>query len=259
MFRFRPLMRMDGLMKVYRGHPCHKMRERNRRWSPIECGQSGKSMNRMLHKYAIAALLCLNCVLLHPQDLAPRAYLITPAHANAVTLTYSFYSGGLDFGGVIPITNASGTYHVPIFSYYHSFDFFGRSANLVASLPYAVGTFSGTGLHRSGSIYRSGLVDMTARFSVNLFGGPAMEAPEFIKWKQKRLLGASLKVIAPTGQYNPDHLVNWGLNRWAFKPELGLSQRFGSWLVDTYGGVWFYTANSNFYDVPVRNRQTQEP
>jgi hypothetical protein len=31
------------------------------------------------------------------QDLAPRAYLVTPIHANAVTLTESFYYGGLNF------------------------------------------------------------------------------------------------------------------------------------------------------------------
>jgi hypothetical protein len=211
------------------------------------------------HKLAIAVLIWLCCIGSPAQDLAPRAYLITPVHANAVTLTWSFYTGGLDFNGVVPITGATGTYHVPVFSYYHSFDFFGRSANVAASLPYAVGTFSGSVLGTSTSIYRSGLADMTARFSVNLFGGPRMELPQFVKWKQKRVVGASLKIIAPTGQYNPSHLINWGLNRWAFRPELGLSQRWGSWLLDTYGGVWFYTTNPDFYSVPTPRRQTQEP
>lgn len=40
------------------------------------------------------------------QDLAPRAYLITPTRSNAVTLSYGFYSGNLDFGNV-PITDAT--------------------------------------------------------------------------------------------------------------------------------------------------------
>ena len=31
-----------------------------------------------------------------------------------------------------------------------------------------------------------------------------MPAPTFVKWKQKMLLGASLKIIAPTGQYDPE-------------------------------------------------------
>jgi len=135
----------------------------------------------------------------------------------------------------------------------------GRSANFVVSLPYAVGTFSGNVLGTNKSIYRSGLVDMNGRISVNLLGGPAMEGPQFLKWKQKTILGASLKVVAPTGQYDPSHLINWGLNRWAFKPELGLSRRWGSWLLDTYGGAWFYTANPDFYNVPIPRRQTQDP
>ena len=57
------------------------------------------------------------------QDLAPRAYVITPLHTNAITLTWSFYSGGLNFNGTVPITGATGTYHVPVFSYYHSLNF----------------------------------------------------------------------------------------------------------------------------------------
>src|ERR1035441_8611074 len=80
---------------------------------------------------------------LSAQDLSPRAYVITALHCNAVTLTYSFYSGGLFFNGAAPITDATGKYSVPIFTYYHSFGFFGRSANVNASLPYAVGTFQG--------------------------------------------------------------------------------------------------------------------
>jgi hypothetical protein len=49
------------------------------------------------------------------------------------------------------------------------------------------------------------------------------------------LLGASLKIIAPTGQYDPTKLINWGINRWAIKPEFGYSQRWGHWVLDTQG------------------------
>jgi len=193
------------------------------------------------------------------QDLAPRAYIITPVNSNAVTLTFSYYTGGLNFNGTIPITGATGTYYVPVFSLYHSFGFFGHSANVTASLPYAVGNFSGMALGKEGSIYRSGLLDFSARLSVNLIGGPAMAPKEFAKWKQKNILGASLKIIAPTGQYDPTKLVNWGINRWAFKPELGYSRRLGNWLIDGYGGVWFYTTNSASFSRPVPLPQTEEP
>ena len=102
-------------------------------------------------------------------------------------------------------------------------------------------------------------MDLTARFSINLVGGPAMPAREFVRWKQKILLGASLKVHAPTGQYNSAKLVNWGINRWAFKPELGYSERWGNWILDAYGGAWLYTTNSASYDVPLPKPQTEKP
>jgi len=153
------------------------------------------------------------------QTLAPRAYVITPVSGNAITLSWSYYNGGVNLNGAIPVTGATGTYSVPILSYYHSFGLFGRSANVVGVLPYGVGTFQGSLLGNQRQIYRSGLLDAAFRFSINLKGGPAMTAPQFVKWKQKTLLGASLIVIAPTGQYDPTHLINWSINRWAFKPE----------------------------------------
>jgi hypothetical protein len=94
---------------------------------------------------------------------------------------------------------------------------------------------------------------------MNLIGGPAMPADEFAKWKQKTLLGASVKLVAPTGQYNGMKLVTWGINRWAIKPEIGYSHRTGQWIIDAYGGVWFFTTNKAFFSTPVPLPQTEGP
>jgi Putative MetA-pathway of phenol degradation len=193
------------------------------------------------------------------QDLSPRAYLITPLHFNAVVMTYAFFSGSVDFDGAAPITGATGTYSVPILGYYHSFNFFGRSANVNAVLPYAVGNFQGNLAGQPQHLYRSGLVDFTSRVSVNLKGGPAMPVQEYMKWREKTLVGVSLKVLAPTGQYDPRKLVNWGVNRWAFKPELGYSRRWGNWILDAYGGAWFYTTNPRYYSPPNPKPQSESP
>jgi hypothetical protein len=197
------------------------------------------------------------------QDLAPRAYLITPTGSNAIILTYSHFSGGLLFDGAVPITGATAKIHMPIFSYYHTLNCFGRTANITFIVPYGVGDFNGTVLEAPRHAYRSGLLDSYIRFSVNLKGGPAMNLQQFSKWKQKRLLGASLKVQMPTGQYDPTRLLNWGNNRWAFKPELGYSESWGHWVLDTYGAVWFFTTNPEFFSrnqfVPGVQKQTQEP
>lgn len=200
---------------------------------------------------------------LSAQDLRPRAYVITPIHSNAVTVGYAFNDGSIFFGTLLPITNASGQYSVPNISYYHSFSFFKRSANISATLPYVVGTFKGEVEGSGQQIYRSGLADAVFRCSVNLFGGPAMQPKEFVKWKQKTIIGASLQVVTPTGQYYPSHLVNPGSNRWAFKPELGYSERWGNWLLDAYGGVWLFGTNNNYLNggefSNQRNILTQAP
>ncbi len=207
----------------------------------------------------LVAVVTLLARALTAQDLSPRAYLITPVDSNAINLTWSYYTGGVNFNGSIPIIGATGVFSVPTFSYYHSFNLLGRSANVTASLPYGIGNFQGEVLQEHRSVYRSGLLDSAVRFSVNLVGGQAMHLPQFAKWKQKALLGASLKIIAPTGQYDPARIVNWGINRWAFKPELGYSQRWGKWILDGYAGVWFYTANPAFYSIPLPRTQTEEP
>ena len=192
-------------------------------------------------------LLLLSADLCHAQNLTPRAYLITPLHSNAVTLTSSYSDGSTLFDPNLPITDAKATYSAPAISYYHSLGFFGRSANIAVILPFVDGTFQGNLLGNFASTHRSGAGDLNLRFSVNLIGGPAMSMKEFRSWHQKTLVGASLLVTAPTGQYDPTQLINLGTNRWGFKPEIGVSRRWGNWILDAYGGVWLFTMNPEFF------------
>ena len=60
----------------------------------------------------------------------------------------------------------------------------------------------------------SGFVDPRLRFSVNFYGAPALTLKEFAGYKQDLILGASLQVSVPLGQYDADRLVNIGTNRW---------------------------------------------
>ncbi|MGH9481528.1 MAG: transporter [Terriglobales bacterium] len=181
------------------------------------------------------------------QDLTPRAYIITPIHSNAIVVAYGYYNGSLLFNGTIPVTGAVARLNVPIFSVYHSFDFLGRTASLAVALPYAFGSFRGTVAGAEASARRSGLLAVTFRVAVNLMGGPAMEAAEFARWRQKTIVGASFELVPPSGQYDPVRLINFGSNRWAFHGELGYSRRWGNWILDAYGGGWFFTTNPNFF------------
>jgi hypothetical protein len=212
---------------------------------------------------AAASVLVLAEASARAQELSPRAYLITPVRANAVTVANIFNDGDLHFEGTVPVTGATGRLNMPSVTLYHSLRFFGRSTNVAATVAYGVGTFQGTVVGAEIEAYRSGLFDSVFRFSVNLKGAPAMGPADFVKWRQKLLIGASLKVVAPTGQYDPTKLINLGANRWAFKPEIGLSRRWGNWILDAYAAVWFFTKNPEFFSrnqyFPGTQSQTQDP
>jgi hypothetical protein len=126
-----------------------------------------------------------------------------------------------------------------------------------------VGNFRGAVPGAEAQLYRSGLADSAFRLSVNLKGGPAMPVQRFVKWHQKILIGTSLKVVVPTGQYDSTKLINWSANRWGFKPEFGYSQRWGRWVLDGYMGIWLFTSNPKFFSenvfVPGIQEQSQNP
>jgi len=216
-----------------------------------------------LRRTILFVSLCCASYACQAQDLNPRAYVVTPIHSNAIVMTYSFNVGGILFNPTLPIANSSGELNIEAFSYFHTFSAWGRSANITASLPYVVGHFRGDVNGAPRQIYRSGLVDSVFRFSVNLRGGPAMDIRQYASWQQKTLVGASFTVTAPTSQYDPMVLINAGTNRWGFKPEIGCSQRWGHWLLDTYLGVWFFTENPEFdshnQNFPGTNTRSQNP
>jgi hypothetical protein len=191
------------------------------------------------------------------QDLVPRAYLITPVGSNAITISSSFFDGPIFTDPTIPITDFKGRFDLLALSYVRSFNFFGRSANVVGTIPYVVGNFHGIVMDAPRHAYRSGLSDARVRVSVNLRGGPAINLDEFVKWREKFVVGASLTVSVPMGQYDPAVLLNPGLNRWAVKPELGISRRWGPWALDFYGGLWLFTSNNLFY--PGTRTRSQAP
>ena len=89
---------------------------------------------------------------------------------------------------------------MPILSYYHSFSFLGRSANVNVSLPYAVGNFQGNVAGQPHQIYRSGLLDFTSRVSVNLKGGPADAGTRVQEMEAKDVAGRQPEDI---GSYGP--------------------------------------------------------
>ena len=59
------------------------------------------------------------------------------------------------------------------------------------------------------SVTRTGFGDLRLRFTLGLLGSPALSPREFVRRTPGPALGASL-VVAPTGEYFPDKLINIG-------------------------------------------------
>lgn len=193
----------------------------------------------------------------HAQDLTPRAYLITPVGSHAIIMSSSFSKGDVLIDPTLPVEDARGAFQVFALGYYQSFNLLGRSSNLTLVVPYALGEFDATLNGSAAHLYRSGLGDARVRFSVNLNGGPAMNVRDYVKWKEKRLIGASLTLALPNGQYDSGRAVNIGSNRWGLKPEIGFTRRWGHWVLDAYGGAWFFTENGRYY--PGQSSRIQKP
>ena len=157
-----------------------------------------------------------------------------------------------------PIQDLHATVETPSLGFGRTFSLFGRTAQAFAALPYSWAQATGLVLGEAASTNRSGFSDLRLRFSVLLSGAPATTVNEFSKVPRQLIVGTSLTVIAPSGQYFPEKLINLGTNRWAFKPELALSYPVDErWLLDLYAGVWLFTDNESFY--PGNAIRTQDP
>jgi hypothetical protein len=142
------------------------------------------------------------------------------------------------------------------FTYVRTLNLFKRSATATVILPYVVGDLEGLYLGEPARANRSGTGDLVMRLGVNLLGGRAMSPREFAAYRPKTMIGASLMVKAPTGQYDSTRLINIGTNRWSFKPEVGVVHVMGNWAIDAYVGAWFFTENSDFYGGTTRKQDS---
>jgi hypothetical protein len=188
------------------------------------------------------------------QQLEPRAYAAAPAGMNVLGIAYLYSSGGVALDPSVPIENLEARVHIAASFYARTFGLFGRLSSVSITAPFAHLDATGDVLGEERNVARTGFGDPALRFAVNLIGSPALTPTEFAVRTPETTLGASLTIIAPFGQYDPAKLINLGTNRWAFKPELGLSHPFGHWNFEFFAGVWLFTTNDNFFGGQVRRQ-----
>lgn len=200
---------------------------------------------------AVAALAA--CLLLavacgaRAQDIEPRAYSNAPVGVNFLIAGYAYTQGALSSDPASPLTDANLRTSSAVLAYARVLDLWGMSGKFDAIVPYT--RLSGSAQFAGAPVQREvdGFGDPRFRFSVNLSGAPALTFKEFAAYQQDLIVGASLQISVPWGQYDPSRLVNIGTNRWSFKPELGLSKTVGPWTLEVAAAVTLYTDNEDFF------------
>jgi hypothetical protein len=192
----------------------------------------------------------------HAQDIEPRAYSNAPVGVNFLIAGYAYTRGGIPTDASLPITDPRLHTNNAVVGYAQALDLWGLSAKFDAIVPYT--WLSGSAGYNGETIQRivSGFADPAFRLSVNLYGAPALSLPEFASYRQDLIVGASLRVLAPWGQYDAGRVVNIGANRWAFKPEIGISKAIDAWTFELTAAATLYTHNDDFYG---GNTRAQDP
>ncbi|MDH4109534.1 MAG: transporter [Gammaproteobacteria bacterium] len=184
------------------------------------------------------------------QDLSPRAYFPAPAGTDVLLVGYQYSTGDLAFEPSLPVTGVTSDSHFGLLAYQRFFGLAGRTSSLQLSVPYSNSVTEG---FLAGAYARrdlAGFGDAKLRLAINLAGAPTLDVAAFRELLRNPtpIVGASLVVSMPTGEYNNARLLNLGTNRWAAKPAFGMILPTGQgWFLEAEVGVWIFGDNDDFF------------
>jgi len=204
-------------------------------------------MKELVRIIPACILVMFSCGRIDAQDLEARSYSVVPKGMHAAAISYTYSTGDVISDFTSPVQDLKVKTSIINAGYVQTFSLFNKLARIQAALPYGFldGTAKFLGADTSGT--RAGFFDAKIKFGMNLLGSPVLSPKEFRLFQEHTVLGASLVIAVPIGQYFPNKLINLGSNRWGFKPEIGFSHREGRLYYEFYSGVWFFTNNNNFF------------
>jgi hypothetical protein len=184
---------------------------------------------------------------LFAQDLEPRTYTNLPVGQNFLGVGYAYSDGEIDPSPSVPVKNIEITMKSTLAAYVRSLDLWGKAGKF--DVAWARLCMKGSGYLNEQFVAadRCGTADPTFRLSYLFYGAPAMDMKEFRSNPTGRVIGVSLRVDMPLGDYNNENLINSGSNRWTFKPEIGISNDWGRFSFESALAARIFTDNDNFY------------
>jgi len=224
----------------------------------LECGCSKPVGNAAILACVVAGLFLSLSPRMTAQELSPRTFWPAPNGTKIAVVGYSYSSGDVLMDPSLPIWGVDSKIHTGFFAYLQTFSLLGRTANILLEQPYSWGTTQGRIAGIPAMRDYSGFNDLGVSLTVNLLGAPTMTPADFqdLRAHPRPILGASVKVVAPTGEYDQDRLLNVGANRWAVRPKLGcILPLHAKWLLETDVGAWFFSDDDDF----IQGRREQDP
>ena len=183
----------------------------------------------------------------HAQNIEPRTYSNAPVGVNFLIAGYAYAEGGLSVDPSVPLTNANLQTHTTVLAYARTLDLWGRSGKMDVLVPYS--WLSGDAEYNGQPVEREvpGFGAPRLRIAMNFIGSPALSMKEFANFQQDLIVGGSVQVGFPGGQYDADKLVNIGTSRWFVKPELGVSKAWGPWTFELSTAATIFGDNEDFF------------
>lgn len=171
---------------------------------------------------------------------------------NFVGFAFAHTDADISFDPTLLLDNVELTIDTWSFRYIRTFELLEKSSRIDITQGYQKGKWKGLLNGVSASTSRSGLSDTFVRVAMNLYGAPPLRGKAFgayrSKLKSETIVGTSLTVRLPTGDYQKDKLLNLGQNRLTFRPQLGVMHSWGKWTAELTGEVAFFTKNDAFFN-----------
>ncbi|WP_250436467.1 transporter [Hanstruepera flava] len=189
---------------------------------------------------------------LNAQDIEPRRWTPLPLGVHVVGGGYVHTFGDLIFDPVLQAEDVTITVHAAALSYVQPLKVGNKLGRIDVLLPYADAKWNGLLRGVPTTVTRTGFSDPRVRFSINLIGPQALDTKGMLNYYKENpkstMLGASVSVTFPLGQYAEDRLLNLGQNRFVIRPQIGFVHNWGLWSYELTASVFFYTVNSDFFN-----------
>jgi hypothetical protein len=122
------------------------------------------------------------------------------------------------------------------------------------AVPFVTGDWEGDVAKSEQRTSRTGFGDPVLRYSLFILGAPALTKEEFTGFQPKTIVGVTMRMQLPLGQYDASKIINLGSNRWVFSPQIGAWHVVGNFTFEAYAGVWLFTDNRQFLGTQVKSQ-----